>query len=393
MCCRPPSDLAAALARLSRDREAEVIWERAYGGERIDAARGISVLGDGSLALAARSRSAASGRDEVWMLFLAADGTPRTERRFGGLEFERAAAMAGRPDGTLAVVGSRGDREGARAQAWIAVFDRTGARLWEKTLGVPQTAQSLAALAVAGDGALVVAGSTTAKGAGGFDAWVLRLDRDGAAQWEKTFGGAGEDSAYAVGLLPGGDIAVAGYTESKGAGGGDGWLARLDAQGGLRWERAIGGRDYDVFNAIAATADGGLVVAGHTRSKGPPGGAGWVVRFDDKGNALWERLLAGPDGEWGWLNSVVTLADGGFVVAGFLKKGEFGDEQALIARLDGSGNVLWRKVMGGAGDDNLLQIVPLADGGFAAAGFTSSKGGGQGDVWVVRLGYPAAAKK
>jgi hypothetical protein len=58
-----------------------------------------------------------------------------------------------------------------------------------------------------------------------------------------------------------------------------------------------------------------------------------------------------------------------------------------VARLDAAGKVLWTRVLGGAGDDNLFSGIALSDGGFVVAGFTNSKGAGEGDVWVVRLGY------
>jgi hypothetical protein len=57
-----------------------------------------------------------------------------------------------------------------------------------------------------------------------------------ARGWERTFGGGRDDSASALAVLPDGGLAVAGDTRSRGAGGTDIWVLRLDADGNLRPE-------------------------------------------------------------------------------------------------------------------------------------------------------------
>ena len=47
--------------------------------------------------------------------------------------------------------------------------------------------------------------------------------------------------------------------------------------------------------------------------------------------------------------------------------------------------VVWDHTYGGAKWDSARSIVALADGGFAVAGYTESKGAGNRDMWVLRL--------
>src|SRR5262249_29623791 len=132
----------------------------------------------------------------------------------------------------------------------------------------------------------------------------------------------------------------------------------------------------------------GFVTAGTTRSKGPVGGAAWIMRLDERGATLWEKLLTPVKGAS--VNSILALADGGFLLSGGsvvepgLGKEE---ERAWIARLAADGTLLWTKVFEGTGDENLFSAVVLPDGGFIVAGFSTSKGAGEGDIWVLRLGY------
>ena len=84
------------------------------------------------------------------------------------------------------------------------------------------------------DSGYAVAGSTTSKGAGGNDFWVIKLDEQGKKVWDKTYGGSGDDWAFSLIQTTDGGYAVAGLTYSKGAGGDDFWVIKLDEQGNLK---------------------------------------------------------------------------------------------------------------------------------------------------------------
>ncbi len=56
-------------------------------------------------------------------------------------------------------------------------------------------------------------------GAGDEDAWVIKLDANGNVQWQKTYGGKGDDEAYSIQQTSDGGYIVAGWTNSYGAGG------------------------------------------------------------------------------------------------------------------------------------------------------------------------------
>jgi hypothetical protein len=124
----------------------------------------------------------------------------------------------------FAAIGLLGTSSTAFSQALPVVWDRTygGWRF--------DSASSIVALA---DGGLAVAGMTKSKGAGKRDMWVLRLDEAGNVLWDHTYGGAHEDRATSIVALADGGFAVAGYTESKGAGNRDMWVLRLDEAGNV----------------------------------------------------------------------------------------------------------------------------------------------------------------
>jgi len=133
------------------------------------------------------------------------------------------------------------------------------------------------------DGGYIVAGYTGSSGAGLADFWVLKLKSDGTVDWQKTYGGGGYDSASSIQQTSDGGYIVAGVTTSFGAGGYDFWVLKLDGSGNVQWQKTYGGTGNDYANSIQQTTDGGYIVAGVTTSFGA-GGDFWVLKLDSSGN-------------------------------------------------------------------------------------------------------------
>ena len=102
--------------------------------------------------------------------------------------------------------------------------------------------------------------------------------------WDKTYGGSGEDWAYSLIQTNDGGYAVAGFTTSKGAGKQDFWVIKLDEQGKKVWDKTYGGSGYDAAYSLIQTTDGGYAVAGGTYSKGAGGRDLWIIKLDEQGN-------------------------------------------------------------------------------------------------------------
>ncbi|MDR2207326.1 MAG: T9SS type A sorting domain-containing protein [Flavobacteriaceae bacterium] len=229
-----------------------------------------------------------------------------------------------------------------------------------------------------------------------------------AIQWEKNWGGSGEDRANSVQQTTDGGYIAAGFTFSNDGdvsgnqGNADFWVVKLDANGNLDWKKALGGTAEDRANSIEQTTDGGYIVAGYTRSNNGDvsGNHGlsdfWVVKLDGSGNLEWQKTLGGTADDRA--NSVQETTDGGYIVAGYTNSnngdvsGNHGQADFWIVKLDGSGNFQWQKALGGSFIDEAYSVRQTADGGYIAAGHTVSINTGDvtgnhgiNDFWVVRL--------
>jgi hypothetical protein len=79
------------------------------------------------------------------------------------------------------------------------------------------------------DGGYIVVG-TTKSGSDNNDIYLLRLDKDGNKVWQKSFGDFASEWGSGVALTADGGIVVVGHTNSFGAGSFDVWLLKVDVE-------------------------------------------------------------------------------------------------------------------------------------------------------------------
>jgi parallel beta-helix repeat protein len=127
------------------------------------------------------------------------------------------------------------------------------------------------------DGGYALVGTTGSFGAGGTDVWLVRTDSFGNHLWNKTYGGAMSDSALALVQTADGGCALVGYTYSSGASR-DAWLVKVDALGNHLWNRTYGGVGEDRAYALVQTDDGGYALACSTDSFGAGSDDFWLVK-------------------------------------------------------------------------------------------------------------------
>jgi parallel beta-helix repeat protein len=163
------------------------------------------------------------------------------------------------------------------------------------------------------------------------------------------------------------------------------FLLGVDSQGQVQYRRTFGGGDDDFGSAVTRTRDGGVVLAGATRSFASTAGDRdiWLVRTDANGVEQWSRTYGGPRSESS--AAVVQSDDGGYTVAGDTFSYGAGRFDAWIVRTDADGEVDWTRTVGGSGQDSTRGLVETADGGYVVVGRTETAGSGADDAWLFRL--------
>ena len=151
----------------------------------------------------------------------------------------------------------------------------------------------------------------------------------------------------------------------------------------ITFERTYGGSEGDWSWSVQQTQDGGYVIAGGTASFGSGGTDVYVVKTDSMGNALWERTYGGSDYDYG--RSVRQTLDGGYIVAGWTTSFGAGEPDVYVIKTDSLGNVLWDSTYGGSYWDRGYCVRQTLDGGYVIVGFSGSFGAGWYDVYLIKM--------
>src|SRR3569623_1916615 len=140
--------------------------------------------------------------------------------------------------------------------------------------------------------------------AGGSDGFLAKLTADGKMAWVQQYGAKRDDDAKAVAAH--GDRVVvvgnfldeikAGEYAHKAVGSDDLFAAAYDKTGAVQWLWTLGGIDSDGANTVAASPDGGWVIGGSYSDSITIGST--VLKSKGKTDALLIKLAPSGDLQW-----------------------------------------------------------------------------------------------
>ena len=308
---------------------------------------------------------------------------------------------------------------------WIVKMDNAGNIVWENTVGGGNY-DKLYAVEETPDGGYIVGGQSLSGGGwgdksesnkGGYDYWIVKLDEDGVVEWDRSYGGLGNDQLYNVQPTSDGGYIIAGTSDSgisgdkteNRVGNSDYWVIKTDASGNIIWQNDIGGLMFDNVYSAYETADGGYILGG-TSTSGISGDktAGnygvvdyWIVKLNNAGTVIWDKTIGGTLNDY--LYAVIPTADGGSIACGMSESGLTGNKtdntnglyDYWVVKLDNSGNITWQNSIGGTGNDYAFvnAIDQTSDGGYAIAGYSQSlisgdkteANTGSWDYWILKI--------
>ncbi|MFX0101567.1 MAG: PKD domain-containing protein [Candidatus Hodarchaeota archaeon] len=350
------------------------LWNRTWGGSGGDT--GFSTcINDSFIYTCGMSYSFGAGDNDLLLVKWDTDGNQVWNRSFDdpGNDFGLSVCCN---DSFVYTLGISYDLGAGGTDLLLVKWDVDGNQLWNRTWGGPFTDIGRS---VCSDGSYVyTCGQTTSFGAGNGDLLLVKWDADGNQVWNRTWGGTEGDGGGSV-CSNGSFIYTSGGTHSFGLGNGDLLLVKWDADGNQMWNRTWGGTNLDVGYSVCN--NGSFVYTfGDTHSFG---GGAWdmlLVKWDADGNQQWNRTWG--DLNWNYGNSLCI--NGSFVYGCGETQVDLGiDSELVLVKWDASGNQLWNRTWGGAGDDFGRSVS--TNGTFVyTCGETDSFGAGGDDLLLVK---------
>ena len=368
-----------------------------------------------------------------------AEGTTQWARAFGdpAWDDDEALDVAVDAQGNVIIVGFFDGNldfgcgtvtSGGWADAFAAKLSPDGDCLWSRGFG-DSNYQVAFGVAVDGQGNVLVVGRFAGNidlgaglmtGAGGWDAFVAKLDPDGNALWSKRWGDSANQEARAVAADASGNLRVigsfAGTTDFDGtvygASGIDAFVVDLGPTGSVLWAKAFGGNNNQEGVDIAVDANGNALFAGRFRGDIDMGGGALtaglgqgivVAKLSPAGTHTWSHAYGDAtfDADMGavavdgsgnaalacTIRGSVDFGGGPLVTAGV-------ERDACAFELDATGNHVWSRAWGDLSAQGAVGIATDAGGNVVLAGYnlgTMDLGGGPlqaaqlEDVFVAKL--------
>ncbi|WP_080778175.1 T9SS type A sorting domain-containing protein [Chryseobacterium phocaeense] len=294
---------------------------------------------------------------------------------------------------------------------WLIRLNEFGDELWQKTLGSASDEETRSVIQTT-DFGFFVAGNVqnSAKGYGSKDVLIVKLDKDGKIVSESVFGGKGLDEVEKIiptrdgGALLGiySRSGLGGSKKSENSGEGDYWIIKLDKSGKVEWEKNFGGKGDDHLRTLALTS-AGYLVGGESRSErsgnktvGIEEGTDlWLISLNERGEEIWQKSYTFGNRDILMGASVLHSADDksskGILLGGYTQaetRIEAEDETFWMLYLDQEGNEQWRKHVKGESrkrEERLSDIKLNRDGSIILAG-TSAEELGKENWKIVKLG-------
>jgi hypothetical protein len=148
------------------------------------------------------------------------------------------------------------------------------------------------------------------------------------------------------------------------------------------------GDHYGNFlTSFEATTDGNYMFGGYSFSSLTMAQQGFIQKCDPKGEIIWKHTYGGKYLDI--FNAVHVTSDGGFIAAGETTSigNGFNDgsahEDAWLVKTDANGDTLWQKSFGGPYDDRFYDVTETSDHGFVAVGIYNNPG--NNDTYVVKV--------
>jgi hypothetical protein len=354
------------------NQQGEQVFEKYFSGNNHDYLSSTVTTQDGGFLISGTSYSGkgldkkedSKGGSDIWLIRINEFGDQLWQKTLGSSSDEEARSVIQTTDQGFFVAGNiQSSSKGYGSKDVLIIrLDKDGKTLSEQTLGGRGLDEVEKMIPTRDGGALlgIYSRSQTvneskdknAKQTENFgegDYWIVKLSKDGKVEWEKNFGGKGDDHIRTLALISNGFL-IGGESRSERSGnktvgieeGTDLWLISLNERGEEQWQKSynLGNRDILMGMNVLHSADDksskGLLLGGYTQAEGriqTDDETFWLLYIEQEGNEVWRKHVKGESRKKEERLSDLKLnRDGSIILAGTSAE-ELGKENWKIVKL------------------------------------------------------------
>lgn len=216
-------------------------------------------------------------------------------------------------DSGFIMTGVCNDTLGGMHDIYLVRTDSLGIVLWSQTFNNAVFEGGYSVQQV-NDGGFIIYGWTYGNSA---DCYLIKTDANGDTIWTRIFGGLSTEYGRCVQQTADGGYIMAGYSASFGPGDYDIYIVKTDSLGDMQWEKNYGGQGDQYCTAIRQTNDGGYICAGTTSDYYGNTWDAYVVKLTANGDSIWTIVLGLGGSRAESFYDIQITADGGYIAAGY----------------------------------------------------------------------------
>ncbi|SIT28309.1 T9SS type A sorting domain-containing protein [Chryseobacterium gambrini] len=361
------------------NQQGEEVWEKYFSGKNHDFLSATVNTQEGGFLLAGSSYSGkgldkkddSKGGSDFWLIRINEFGDELWQKTIGSTADEEAKAVIQTTDMGFFVAGNTtlpfGSAQGKQAQdpkikgygskdVLVVRLDKNGKELSQLILGGKGLDEVEKMIPTKDGGVLLgiysrsnLGGSKDTENYGEGDYYIVKLSNTGQIQWEKNFGGKGDDHVRTLALTSTGYL-IGGESRSERSGnksvgieeGTDVWLVAIDLNGNEQWQKSYNFKNRDVLMGMSVLhgsddkTSKGILLGGYTQAEGRienDDETFWMLYLDQNGNEQWRKHVKGESRKREERLSDIKLnRDGSIILAGTSAE-ELGKENWKIVKL------------------------------------------------------------
>ncbi len=279
------------------DANGNEIWQKTYGGDSHEKLRDIVELANGRLLFSGHSDSEISGDKtaqpkgsiDYWLVVTDSIGNVLFDKCYGGDDVDAINDASLLPNGNILLTGNTtsplsGDKTEelyGYINIWLVCLDSTNwSVVWDKTIG--GNTFDIKARTEVLDNRIYTAvisqsdsgGTKSENSRGDSDYWITCLDINGNVMWDKTIGGVAKEEGIAITKTSSGNLLIGGISRSNSSfekeenskGDYDLWPVCIDTNGNIKWQKTIGGSLSDGMQAVLEISPSNYILCGNSES-------------------------------------------------------------------------------------------------------------------------------
>ncbi|MBP6313638.1 MAG: hypothetical protein KA408_15295 [Flavobacteriales bacterium] len=336
---------------------------RAYGGYANDLLYSVDTDPAGNIIVGGITGSFLVNTEQFagWLMQLDANGDTLWSRSYlSDAEQTEFRHVMYTSDGGILATGFRFWQGGV-----VLKTDAFGIPEW--TLGSNATRNFKTADATLEDG-FYIAGSHNSGNNSNID--VFKVDDLGTLIWGVTFDTGYEDIVYDITTTPDSGAIVVGSTRSTGTYT-DGLVFKLDKNGALEWNKAIGNQNPDRLDHVINLSQGGYLTVGRLAGQTTTAYRPLLVALNNSGDTTWTNIVGVGGG-----SSIIETSSGFVMTMDLVGGGQYSDH--TLAFLTPTAQLVSTHTYGSTESEGSWNFKQLPDGRFVIVGIT--EGAGQGDT-------------